>query len=47
MLDIIEDSLESLCPIKVIKIKKLKKKWLLQELLELMNDKDDLLRLAK
>ena len=34
-------------PTKEIKIKKLKEKWVTQELLEFINDKDDLLRLAK
>ena len=47
MLDIIEESIESFCPTKEIKIKKLKEEWVTQELLEFINDKDDLLRLAK
>ena len=47
MLDIVEESIEFFCPTKEIKIKKLKEKWVTQELLEFINDKDDLLRLAK
>ena len=47
MLDIVEESIDFFCPTKEIKIKKLKEKWVTQELLEFINDKDDLLRLAK
>ena len=47
MLDIIEESIEFFCPSKEIKIKKLKETWVTQELLEFINDKDDLLRLAE
>ena len=47
MLDIIGESIEFFCPTKEIKIKKLKEKPVTQELLEFINDKDDLLRLAK
>ena len=47
MLHIIEESIESFCPTKEIKIKKLKEKLVTQELLEFINDKYDPLRLAK
>ena len=47
LLDIIETEIEKMCPLKEIKITKQKSKWISNDLLELINDKDDLLHLAK
>ena len=43
----IEAEIDKMCPVKEIKIKKPKAQWISNELLEFINDKDDLLILAK
>ena len=47
LLNSILEEIELMCPLKNIKIKKQKDPWITNEILELINDKNDLLDLAK
>ena len=47
MLENIQNSIDDICPLKTFKIKKYKEPWISQELLELIKDKDTLLKKAK
>ena len=47
MIENINSSLDEICPMKNFKIKKYKEPWISQELLELIKDKDSLLKKAK
>ena len=47
MLKNIKASLDEICPLKIFKIKKFKEPWVSQELLEIIKDKDILLKKAK
>ena len=47
MIDNIESALDELYPLKTFKIRKYKEHWISQELLELIRDKDILLKKAK
>ena len=43
----IQNAIDAMCPLKNIKIKKKKDPWISNELLEFVNDKNDLLQIAK
>ena len=47
MLNNIETALNKICPLRTFRIKKYKEPWITQELLELIKDKDRLLKKAK
>ena len=47
LINIISKTIEKMCPLKVIKINKLKEEWISQELLEQIKLKDELLTIAK
>ena len=47
MMNIVETEVAEMCPLKNIKSKKQKDQWISNDLLEIINDKDDLLRIAK
>ena len=47
LLGIIRDEIDDMCPLKKIKIKKQKDPWISNDILELINDKNDLLETAK
>ena len=47
MLNNIETTLNEICPLRTFRIKKYKEPWITQELLELIKDKDSLLKKAK
>ena len=47
LINIISKTIEKMCPLKVIKINKLKEEWISQELIEQIKLKDELLTIAK
>ena len=46
-IDIVFETIDELCPLKILKIKNLKDPWITNEILENIHDKDFLLRRAK
>ena len=47
LLRIIYETIDSMCPLKTLKVKQVKEPWISNQLIELIKDKDHALRRAK